>query len=103
MYDDDFVHSFDKNFYKKLRGEEVTDKDLKQYKSADYVGMMKGALDFSDAIIIGSENVNPELLAYAHQSNKPILGLQPMDSYIDAYSSFYDELVDELVSEGAVN
>ncbi len=102
LYNDDFKHTFDKDFFKKLKNEGVTDKDLKQYKSSDYVGMMKSAIDFSDAVIVGSENINPELLSYAHQSDKPFLDLQPMDSYIDVYSNFYDELVDELVDENAV-
>jgi starch synthase len=102
LYNDDFKQSFNKEFYKKLKNEGVADKDLKQYKLSNYVGMMKGAIDFSDAIIVGSENVNPELLSYAKQSDKPWLDLQPMDNYIDAYSNFYDELVDELVDENAV-
>ncbi|MEI6122465.1 MAG: glycogen/starch synthase [Bacteroidota bacterium] len=102
LYNDDFNHVFGKDFTKKLKHVGVTEKDLKQYKTSDYVGMMKGAIDFSDAIIVGAENVNPELLEYAKQTNKPMLGLQPMDSYIEAYSEFYDELVDELVNEDAI-
>lgn len=102
LYNDDFSHAFDKDFAKKFKLEGVTEKDLKHFKTADYVGIMKSAIDFSDAIIVGSENVNPELLAYAKQSDKPMLDLQPMDSYIDAYSNFYDELVDELVDENAI-
>lgn len=98
LYDDDFKEGLDKNFPKKLKNEEVTDKHLKQYKTLDYVGLMKGAIDFSDAIIIGSENVNPLLLDYAKKSEKPMLDLQPMETYIDAYSNFYDELVKELIN-----
>ena len=102
LYDDEFKHTFSADFAKKFKLDGVSEKDLKQYKTANYVGIMKGAIDFSDAIIVGSENVNPELLAYARQSDKPMLDLQPMESYIDAYSDFYDELVDELVDESAV-
>ncbi len=102
LYDDDFDHVFSKTFLKKLKHDGVTEEDLKQYKTLDYVGIMKGAIDFSDAIIIGAENVNLEVLAYAKQSNKSILEMQPMDNYVDAYSEFYDELVDELVNEDAV-
>ncbi len=101
LYDDDFDHVFSNSFLKKLKHEGVNEKDLKQYKTSDYVGIMKGAIDFSDAIIIGAENINPELLAYAKKSNKPMLEMQSMDNYIAAYSEFYDELVDELVNENA--
>lgn len=102
LYDDDFKTNFNKEFVKKLRHEGVSEKDVKQYKSLDYVGMMKAAIDFSDGVILGSEKINPELLAYAKKSGKPMLGYQPQDVYIDAYSEFYDELVDELINENAV-
>jgi starch synthase len=102
LYNDDFTTDLNKDFFKKLKHEGVTDKDLKQYKSADYVGMMKAAIDFSDAIIIGSEKVNPDLMAYAKKSGKPMLGLQPEESFIEAYSDFYDELVAEIINENAV-
>ncbi len=102
LYDDDFKTNFNKDFVKKLRHEGVSDKDVKQYKSLDYIGMMKAAIDFSDGVIQGSEKINPELLAYAKKSGKPMLGYQPQDVYIDAYSEFYDELVDELINENAV-
>lgn len=102
LYDDDFTTDLNKDFYKKLKHDGVTDKDLKQYKSADYVGMMKAAIDFSDAIIVGSEKVNPDLMAHAKKSGKPMLGMQPEESFIEAYSDFYDELVAEIVNENAV-
>lgn len=102
IYDDDFKKCFNKESIKKLKHEGVTDKDIKQYKSLDFVGMMKAAIDFSDGIIQGSEKVNPEILAYAKKSNKPMLTYQPKDKYINAYSVFYDELVDELINEDAV-
>lgn len=40
-------------------------KDLKWLKSPTYVNITKSALDFSDAIIIASENINPEIEEYA--------------------------------------
>jgi len=102
LYDDDFKSNFTKESVKKLKHDGVSDKDIKQYKSLDYLGMMKGMIDFSDAIIQGSEKINNEVLAYAKKSNKPMLPFQPKDKYINAYSLFYDELVDELINEDAV-
>lgn len=102
LYDDDFKNILNKDFIKKLKHEGVSDKDVKQYKSLDYLGMMKAAIDFSDGIIQSAEKINPELLAYAKKTNKPMLDYLPTDKYIDAYSEFYDELVDELINEDAV-
>jgi len=102
LYDDDFKSNFTKESVKKLKHDGVSDKDIKQYKSMDYLGMMKGMIDFSDAIIQGSEKINNEVLAYAKKSNKPMLAFSQKDKYINAYSLFYDELVDELINEDAV-
>jgi starch synthase len=60
---------------------------------------MKGAVDFSDAVIVGSPNINPELMAYIGENEKPYLGFQTMDRYIDTYSDFYDEI---LVNESVI-
>ncbi len=102
LYNDDFKKCFSKESVKKLKYDGITDKDIKQYKSLDFVGMMKAAIDFSDGIIQGAEKVHPDILAYAKKSNKPFLEYQTKENYINAYSLFYDELVDELINEDAL-
>ena len=92
LYKDDFEGSLSDDLYKKIKFDGVADKDLKRYKKPSFENIMKAAIDFSDAIIIGEEGVNPEVEAYAKSMDKPLLGVQPMDSYIDAYNNFYDEI-----------
>ncbi|HNW76658.1 MAG TPA: glycogen/starch synthase [Bacteroidales bacterium] len=99
IYNDEFKDTFDKNFANKVKLDGINSKDLKHYKTPNYVNMMKAAIDFSDGVIIGSPDINPELMKYVLESDKPYLEFQPMDRYIDAYSDFYDEiLVNEPVS-----
>ena len=93
IYDDDFPDMLSKDFANKIKMEGITTKDLKHYKNANYVSMIKAAVDFSDGIIFGSEEINPELKKYVKDSGKPFLEFQPMDKYIDAYSDFYDEIL----------
>ena len=93
IYDDDFSDSFNKDFAGKIKFERITNKDLKHYKKANYVNMIKAAIDFSDALIIGSEKINPEVMRYLKESKKPYLDYQSMDTYIDAFSDFYDKLL----------
>lgn len=101
VYNDDFKETLDKNFHAKVKLNGINPKDLKHYKTANYVSMMKAAIDFADAVIIGSPDINPELMKYVRESDKPYLEFQPMDRYIDAYSDFYDEiLVNEPVTVG---
>jgi starch synthase len=101
IYDDDFEETLNKDFANKIKLEGITNKDLKHYKTPTYVNIIKAAIDFSDAIIIGSPKINSELLQYVKESEKPYLEFQPTDQYIDAYSDFYDEiLVNESVTVG---
>ena len=59
IYDDDFPDMLNKDFANKIKMEGITTKDLKHYKNANYVSMIKAAVDFSDGIIFGSPEINP--------------------------------------------
>jgi len=93
LYNDDFSEMFHKDFGAKLKLNGITTKDLKHCKTPSYVSIMKTAIDFADGLILGSPDINPELLDYVRESEKPLLENQPMDNYIDAYSDFYDEIL----------
>jgi starch synthase len=94
VYDDEFLHQFDpKAFFKKVRHEGIADKDLKQYKNADFSGFMKAAIEFSDAVVIGSEKIRPDIMDFAKKSKKPLLPYYPKDKLVDACDVFYDELL----------
>ena len=100
LYDDDFKETMNKDFATKIKLPGITAKDTKQYKTPTYVNVMKAAIDNSDGIIIGSETINKELLAYAQNSGKPILPFQSKEKYVAAYAKFYDEI---LVTETVVS
>ncbi|HAH58907.1 MAG: glycogen/starch synthase [Lentimicrobium sp.] len=93
IYDDDFEEPLNKDAMTKIKLEGITNKDLKHYKKPTYLSIMMGAIDYSDGIIIGTESVNPELLAYAEASGKPILPYQNLDRFVDVYNNFYDKIM----------
>jgi starch synthase len=99
IYNDGFKDLLNKDFGSKIKLEGITTKDLKYYKTPSYVNMTKAAIEFSDAVIFGSPDINKELADFVRGSDKPYLEFQPMDKYIDAYSDFYNEiLVNESVT-----
>ena len=73
----------------------IAAKDVKSIKSANYVNLMKLAIDFSDGIIYGSEKINDELDKYVKSLKKPVLEYQSPDNYVDAYNNFYDSILIE--------
>jgi starch synthase len=94
IYDNEFPEILNKDFSKKLQLEGVLEEDVDGLKKAGFVNLNKSAIAMSDAVIVGSEKINPEIEKYLKTLNKPVLPFQSPDNYIDAYSSFYDELLE---------
>lgn len=95
LYDDEFEETLDKDFSKKIKYENITNKDLEHYKNPTYVNIIKAGIDYSDAVVQGSEKVNEEVKKYAAASKKPFLDYQPEEKYIDAYNDFYEKLLED--------
>ncbi len=93
IYNDGFEETLSSDFPKKVKLEGITNKDLAHYQTPTYENLMKAAIDFSDAIILGEENINSEVKSYLDQSKKPVLEYQTMDTYITAYNEFYDQVM----------
>jgi len=93
VYNDDFPGTFKKDFHKKLKMDGITSEDLKHYREPTYLNVTKGAIHYSDAVILGSEKMNPEILEHLTSVNKPYLNYIPLDQCVDAYSEFYDRIL----------
>jgi starch synthase len=93
IYDDDFAETLDPNFAGKLKHENISARDIKHYKKTTFVTMMKAAIDFSDGVILGSPEINPEISEYLNQSGKQVLPYQQNENYVDIYNEFYEEVL----------
>ena len=93
IYNNDFKTPFRLSFADKLRYDGIDGESLKMIKNPDFVSISKLAIKHSDAVIIGSENINEELSAYLTTINKPVLSYKDETQYIDAYNDFYDEIL----------
>ena len=92
IYDDDFEGSFRNGMDKKLKMPGIVQKELAWLKKPTFVNVEKTALDFSDAIVFASKNINPEVEEYARSLGKPILEYPGEENYVDAYNDFYDKI-----------
>jgi len=93
IYNNDFKTPFRLSFADKLRYDGIDGESLKMIKNPDFVSISKLAIKHSDAVIIGSEDINEELSAYLTTINKPVLSYKDETQYIDAYNDFYDEIL----------
>ncbi len=93
FYDDHFAENFSDKFHNKLKMEGVSPEDLNVFPTTDYPGLMKGVIDMSDAFIMGSPEIHPDVKVNAIESGKPILEYQSTENYIDVYNEFYDRVL----------
>jgi len=93
VYNNDFKTPFRASFADKLRFDGIDGESLKLLKTPDFLNVSKLAIKHSDAVIIGSDKINPELEKHINNTGKPVLPVQDEEGYIDAYNDFYDMLL----------
>jgi starch synthase len=82
----------------KLRFEGIGDPEIEKVKSRgvmDYQNLMKLAVDYSDGIILGSKDIDPEVVKYINDENAEFLPYQSdFDKSVDEIESFYNKIAD---------
>lgn len=96
LYDESFKKPFDKDIAVKLKFDGIDNKEIEKVQSRgviDYPNLMKLAVDYSDGIILGSENVNPEVEEYLKEKQIEQLPYQPeFEKYADNIEEFYNKI-----------
>jgi len=93
IFDDEFKQTLSKDLARKAYFEGIEKEDVKHLKSGTYAGLIKTAIDFSDAIIRVGKNGNSEVEKYLKKTEKLVLD-HPGDDYIDMYNDFYDAVLE---------
>ena len=99
VYNDDFNKPLDKDFKVKLKIDGIKDDDVTCLTTPSFENLTKMAIELSDAVIIGSNEINKSIHKYINSLKKPVLEYKPEEEYIDAYSDFYDEILMQKVNE----
>ena len=93
---DDTPATFPEDFKDRIAFGAVTGKDLEKLSEPTGINLAKMAADYSDGIILGSANVDEEIVRYCTESGLPMLPYKAESmedgSYIEDYNSFYDSL-----------
>ena len=78
-----------------MRG--VQKKDLELLSPPNGINLAKLAIRYSDAIILGSPDIDAELINYIEKSSLPLLQYIDIDApesdYIAQYNNFYDKII----------
>lgn len=92
VYNDGFKNTLNSDFSEKLLLEGMTKEDVEVIKEPNYVNVNKLGINYSDAIIKGSEKINSDVEKHIQSTDKLFLDYQPKESYINAYNDFYDKV-----------
>ena len=77
----------------KIAFDGVDNSKIEALKNPDYNNLLKVAIDYSDAIILASEEVPEDLVEYIDQQDKPTLPYVSFQETDEAYANFYNTQV----------
>ncbi|WP_299158601.1 glycogen/starch synthase [uncultured Eudoraea sp.] len=89
VYSQGFDGNLDGNMKKKILFDGITEDSISHLESPTYNNLLKVAVDFSDAIILASEEVSEDLSEYISNLQKPLLPYVSLQEFEEAYANFY--------------
>ncbi|SHI84252.1 starch synthase [Mesonia phycicola] len=89
VYSKGFEETLDEEMQKKVLFDGLEDDTVAHLATPDYVNIMKTAIDNSDAVIQGSEEIPEELKTYIAGLDKPSLEFKSKEEFGQAYQDFY--------------
>ena len=96
LYGDTPTTDFPADFKDRILFGGVSEKDVEILAEPTGINLAKLAASYSDGIILGAEEVAPELVEYCQESGLPVLPFNKEKfqdgTYIEDYNSFYDNL-----------
>ena len=97
LMDDSFNGHVGGDLERKMKADNATAKDLRLYGDTSYIGLMKSAITYSQGVIIGSPNANPELVAFARDNKRNILDyVEDRDEFFTRINKFYDTITGKI-------
>jgi len=94
IYNDDYPGTLNKNFINKVIFDNIVKADVKHLVDPTFTNLTKLAVDYSDSVVYGSEDVNPDIQKYVKKTGKTLLSYKTPEEYLDAYSEFYDKVLE---------
>lgn len=92
VYDEGFKKTLNPVSNQNVLIDGVEPADVTLLNDATYDNMMKLGIQYSDAVIRGSQTIGDDVEQYIGQSGKLNLAYQTEETYIDAYNEFYDKV-----------
>jgi starch synthase len=93
-----FNNSFDgilgKGLSEKLLYEKLEESDVSRIKKSSITNLHKFAIDYADAIVESSPDINNDVISYVQLTEKPFMKYPGKENYIESYQYFYEQLLE---------
>lgn len=93
VYNDKFPELLDPTISKKLTGTGIDESYIRHIDNPTYASLIKLAADYSDAVVIGHPDADPEVIEYLKEYPRTVFTHPDVENYADYYNQFYDELI----------
>jgi len=93
VYNQGFNGTLNAEVSNKIKFDAIDDQALTHLDNPTFENVMKVAINNSDAVIIGSEDISKELETYIEGLDKPVLAFQQMEEMEREYLEFYQTKV----------
>ncbi len=89
LYNNEFEGVLSNDMVEKIKFDSISEEKLISLNKADHSNLLKIAIENSDAVIKGSEELSDEIETHIKTTETPALDFQPFDNFTEAYSNFY--------------
>ncbi|HQB20613.1 MAG TPA: glycogen/starch synthase [Bacteroidales bacterium] len=93
VYNDKFDKKLNRSFTSKLKSTMIPNKEAAKYKDATYLSTTKLAIEHSDAVVIGEEDIDASIKAFIAKSGK-INFVHPQDNFGSDYIALYERVLE---------
>jgi starch synthase len=95
VYNNDFEGKLSDNFINKATSinKQIDKEEFIYFNESSNEGLDKGAIEFSDAVIIAGDQVNGSVREMLDTIKKPKLELSNDEDYLSKYKAFYEEIL----------
>jgi starch synthase len=97
LYNQSLGNTFTDSFIEKASINNLDPEDLTAYKKGEGISLHNGAATYADALICGSETLDPANEDLLDGSDKPSLEFKSEEEYLPAYLEFYNSLLEQAV------
>ena len=95
VFDNSFDGVLSNSLVDKLLFEKLTRRDISGVQKPNIQNLHKFAIDYADAVVQASPNIDKDVLSHIKSSGKPFMQYPGEENYIDAYQDFYDQFIIE--------